>query len=48
MYSRPELMDDVELFAAIEEESDPDTRQLLINEGHWRALAFARSTEDVN
>jgi hypothetical protein len=39
------LMSDVELLDAIEEESDPDTRELLLNEAHWRATAFARSQE---
>lgn len=36
---------DVVLFDMIENETDPDTLQLLRNEAHWRANAFAASQE---
>lgn len=36
---------DVELFSMLEDEEDPATAQLLRNECHWRATAYARSQE---
>jgi hypothetical protein len=36
---------DLELFTMYEDETDPDTKQLLSNECKWRATAYCMSQE---